>query len=82
MKFLKILAHRMPELLQEQLFEVADIILLVEQDNALLVLDFIHAPVGEGAVVVGQQYGIAEDARSPLVSIFKGLDVGNHEDGQ
>ena len=52
----------MPELLQEQLLEVADIVLLVEQDNAFLVLDFIHASVGEGALVVGQQYGVAEDA--------------------
>ena len=52
----------MPELLQEQLFEVADIVLLVEQDDAFLILDFVHASVGEGAVVVGQQYGIAEDA--------------------
>ena len=59
---LKILPHCVLELLQEQLFEVADIVLLVKQDDAFLVLDFVHAPVGEGAVVVGQQNGVAENA--------------------
>ena len=72
----------MPELLQEQLFEVADIVLLVEQDDSFLVFDFVHASVGEGTVVVGQQNRVAENARSSLVSILKGLDVGNHEDGK
>ena len=52
----------MSELLQEQLFEVADIVLLIKQDDAFLVFDFVYTPVREGAVVVGQQNGVAEDA--------------------
>jgi len=61
-----------PELLQEALFEVADIVLLVEQDDAFLVLDFVHAPVGEGVVVVGQQNGVCWSYLTLVfVSFFK-----------
>ena len=55
----KVLAHRKPKLLQEKLFEVVDVVLFIKQDNALLVLNFVHASVGEGAEVISKQYRVS-----------------------
>ena len=73
--WLKILAHRKSELVQDKLLKIADVVLLIKQDDALLVLNFVHASVGEGAEVISKQDRVSKNAGSTFVAVFKRLDM-------
>lgn len=76
---LKIPVHRQAELSQKKLFEIPDAVLLIEKNDSLLVFNFIHATVGKRAEIISKQNRIPKDTGCALVSIFKRLDVGDHQ---
>lgn len=62
-------------MLQEKLFEVTDVILFIKQNDALLVLNFVHASVGEGAEVISKQDRVPRvDDRRVVSGIKHGLE--------
>ena len=64
------------------MFKIADVVLLIKQDDALLVLNFVHASVGEGAEVISKQDRVSKNAGSAFVAVFKRLDIGDHQNSK
>ena len=72
---LKILSYRKLKLVDEYLLEGIEIVLFIEDEHRLLVIKGIDRAEAQWTIAVGNQYGIACDARRALVAIRECLDI-------
>ena len=72
---LKILSYCELKLVDEYLLEGIEIVLFIEDEHRLLVIKGIDRAEAQWTIAVGNQYGIACDARRALVAIRECLDI-------
>ena len=60
--YLKVGLNGESKLVDEYLLESRDVVLLTEDEHGLLIVHGIHCTEGDGAILVGDEDGIAGDA--------------------
>jgi hypothetical protein len=72
---LKIGFDRKPKLLDEKLFKDADRILFIKNQHCFFIFHSINGSERNGAVLIGNQNGVANDTCCPFVAIVERLDI-------
>ena len=75
--FLKVGVHGKFKLIHKDLLKGCNIILFIEDEHGLFILNRVDRAEGNGAVMIAQQNGVANDPRCSFISISKGLYIGD-----
>lgn len=66
----------------EDVFECADVVLLVEKQHGFFVIDAVNGSERKRTIAVGDEDGVAGYACRALVAVGKGLYVTQEDEGQ
>lgn len=70
------------ELVNEDAFKGGDVVLLIEHQHSLLIVNGIYGAERNGAVAIGNQNAVADDAGRALVAISESLNIAEENQGE